>query len=195
MQSTHAIRQSMRQQRLKLAETSQQKAEARLLSHARQCRPLWNTNQIMSYAPFEGEISPRLLVKQLTSASHFLPRIANYRRCRMQIYSANSINTFNRFGIAEPAPVGTPRHPNQLDLILLPLVAFDRAGNRLGMGAGYYDRALQALRHQTSSRPLLIGLAHSFQELDHIAPQPWDIPVDAILTDQEYIPISSALKR
>ncbi len=100
----------------------------------------------------------------------------------------------NRFGISEPRTIATPLYANQLTLILLPLVAFDRSGNRLGMGAGYYDRALQALKHQVGTRPLLIGLAHSFQEVEKIDAQTWDVPLDAILTDLEYIPVSSKLQ-
>ncbi len=82
---------------------------------------------------------------------------------------------------------------NAAQLVLVPLVAFDRNGNRMGMGAGYYDRALQALAHQTGTRPLLVGLAHAFQETTSLQAKPWDVPLDAILTDQECIPISPNL--
>ena len=71
----------------------------------------------------------------------------------------------------------------------MPLVAFDRCGNRIGMGAGYYDRALQSLEYQTSTRPFLLGVAHHFQELESIEARSWDVPLDAILTDQEFIQV------
>ncbi len=107
------------------------------------------------------------------------------------MYTAGASLCVNQYGILEPKRSGAPLPINTLDVILLPLLGFDRKGNRLGMGGGYYDRALKQLGHQLSQRPLLIGVAHSFQELDSINPDPWDIPMNAILTDQEFIPISS----
>jgi len=70
-------------------------------------------------------------------------------------------------------------------------VAFDKNGNRLGMGGGFYDRAL-SFRQQKPfiKRPLLIGVAHSFQESNSINAKKWDIPMDAILTDQKLIKIT-----
>ena len=85
--------------------------------------------------------------------------------------------------------IGTPYNANRFDTIFIPIVAFDRKGARIGMGAGYYDRALASLSHQVSTRPKLIGLAHHFQEQRDLNPEPWDIPLDAILTDREFINI------
>jgi 5-formyltetrahydrofolate cyclo-ligase len=77
------------------------------------------------------------------------------------------------------------------DLILLPLLGFDRMGNRIGQGAGHYDRALEL-------RPtaLRIGMAWSVQEVDTIPADPWDVPLDAIMTEGEWIiPSASRLQR
>ncbi|MDO7653149.1 MAG: 5-formyltetrahydrofolate cyclo-ligase, partial [Porticoccus sp.] len=73
--------------------------------------------------------------------------------------------------------------PLGLDLILLPLVAFDHRGNRLGMGGGFYDRTLARQKNFTR----LIGLAQSCQETDSIAHQPWDITLHAIVTEKTVI--------
>lgn len=67
-------------------------------------------------------------------------------------------------------------------IVLLPLLGFDRAGNRLGQGAGHYDRALALLPDA-----LRIGLAWSVQEFDALPADPWDMPLDAILTEAEWI--------
>jgi len=72
-------------------------------------------------------------------------------------------------------------------LIFLPLVAFDNAGNRLGMGGGYYDRTLawkQRRRYWHGSR--LIGVAYGFQQLERLPVESWDIGLDGILTDRQY---------
>jgi 5-formyltetrahydrofolate cyclo-ligase len=92
----------------------------------------------------------------------------------------------NRFGIPEPLR----RHrwicpTHGLNLIIVPVVGFDRDCNRIGMGAGYYDRSLAFLRARRSwLRPRLVGLAHECQRVDVIEPQPWDVPLDAVVTEQ-----------
>ncbi len=195
MQSKHLLRKSIRCQRRHLSAQEQRNAQQGLVQSARQCQPLWQSNRVLSYVPFEGEASPEALVQKLKPSQLFLPKITNYRQREMRVYAAEACKTLNRFGIAEPKATHSPVAVNKLDLILMPLVAFDRSGNRLGMGAGYYDRALQACQHQTSTRPLLIGVAHGFQEVNRIHPEPWDISLDAILTENEYIPIASKLIR
>jgi 5-formyltetrahydrofolate cyclo-ligase len=79
------------------------------------------------------------------------------------------------------------RLPQQLDAVIVPLLGFDNNGNRLGMGGGYYDRSF-AFRKQRRAwrRPLLIGVAYSFQQVDAIQTEPWDIPLDAVITEQEF---------
>ena len=92
----------------------------------------------------------------------------------------------NRYGIGEPRGARTRVVPvRTLDLIFVPLVAVDAQGWRIGSGAGYYDRCLARLRGpRLWRRPKLIGLAYEFQRIEHVAPQPWDVPVDAVLTER-----------
>jgi 5-formyltetrahydrofolate cyclo-ligase len=92
----------------------------------------------------------------------------------------------NRFGIPEPVvPASEMYRAMEVDLVLLPLVAFDDQGNRLGMGGGFYDTtlAMRAACHRFR-RPRVIGLAHECQRIEHIATEPWDIPLDLIATDR-----------
>ncbi len=97
----------------------------------------------------------------------------------------------NRFGIPEPLThkrVHVP--PWGLDLICMPLVAFDRQGNRLGMGGGFYDRSLAYRRgRQSWHKPRLLGIAHALQEVAELEPRPWDIPLSGVATEAEIIPI------
>ncbi|PZU12522.1 MAG: 5-formyltetrahydrofolate cyclo-ligase [Sphingobium sp.] len=83
------------------------------------------------------------------------------------------------FGTSHPEPGYGPVVP---DVIIAPLVGFDRAMNRLGQGGGYYDRAFARM-----SDALRIGLAWSAQELDAVPADPWDLPLDMILTEVELI--------
>lgn len=92
--------------------------------------------------------------------------------------STKSIFKNNRFGIPEPSSDKNTMVPiAQIDIMLIPLVVFDIFGNRIGMGGGYYDRSLaqQRPRH-------LIGVAYDFQRTSLIIPDPWDIPLQAIVT-------------
>ena len=95
----------------------------------------------------------------------------------------------NRYGIPEPV---WGRHdlirPQALDLILLPLVAFDRHGHRLGMGGGWYDRSLAFRRHRRHwQRPRLAGLAHDFQLVPELPHQPWDVDLDEAFTENRHL--------
>ena len=86
----------------------------------------------------------------------------------------------NRYGIKEP-DIGREHAltPEQIDLIFIPLVVVDQRGTRLGMGAGYYDRTLAHYRS-----PLLVGVAYEFQRQSFIEAQPWDIPLNLVITER-----------
>ena len=88
----------------------------------------------------------------------------------------------------EPTADKPVRAPGRLGTVLVPLVAFDRRGTRLGTGAGFYDRAFAfRLDQPRGSAPVLIGLAYSWQELPAIERRPWDVPLDYIITEREVI--------
>lgn len=86
----------------------------------------------------------------------------------------------NKYGIPEPIEnLKKKIDTNELDIIFMPLVAFDNFGNRLGMGAGYYDKSLKSCKN-----PLLIGVAYEFQKQPLIPSDPWDIKLQMIITDK-----------
>ena len=93
--------------------------------------------------------------------------------------------TKNRYGIAEPVDARALR-ARQLDLLLMPLVGFDDEGYRLGMGGGYYDATLAYMRHRRNWRkPRLVGVAYECQRVDVLPHDPWDMPLDAVLTERQ----------
>jgi 5-formyltetrahydrofolate cyclo-ligase len=153
--------------------------------------PLVRTSRrIAAYLPVNGEMDPLPLMNHLWSLGKtlYLPVLAGFpdRKLWFSAYKPGEPLVSNRFGIPEPARV----HPGRagtvfLDLVLLPLVAFDATGNRLGMGGGYYDRCLAFIKRRHHWRkPRLMGMAYEFQRLAHIDPQPWDVPLDAVATEQ-----------
>jgi len=95
----------------------------------------------------------------------------------------------NRFNILEP--VYSKRsliEPRQLDIVVVPLLAFDSSLNRLGMGAGYYDRsfAFNKRRHHWR-HPRLVGAAYSFQHVNNLHPASWDVPLHCVITEKESV--------
>jgi 5-formyltetrahydrofolate cyclo-ligase len=94
--------------------------------------------------------------------------------------------------VLEPDAFGIPSPPQEAeavlpDLVITPLLAFDRQGRRLGQGGGYYDRALEALRAR--KRVFALGLAYVGQETHGLPDEPHDQRLDAILTESEYIAV------
>lgn len=97
-----------------------------------------------------------------------------------RVASPADLRTGN-YGIREPAP-GLPRvDPAEVDAALVPGLAWDRAGNRLGRGAGYYDRMFA----RPDWRGFRCGIFFAAQEADAIPAEPWDLPLDAVVTERE----------
>ena len=149
-----------------------------------------NSRRIAGYISNENEpnLTPLMELAWSRKQHWHLPIIGlpNINHLWFAPYASGAPLTLNRFGIEEPDIhlYQTPK-PWGLDLILMPLVAFDANGNRLGMGKGYYDRTLKFLRHRCSWRkPRLVGIAYEFQRIDTLPFQPWDIPLDAIVTEK-----------
>lgn len=90
----------------------------------------------------------------------------------------------NRFGILEPQPPGILHKPQHFDLVVVPLLGFDKRGGRLGMGGGFYDRTFFfRLNRKAWHRPLLVGLAFACQEIKRIPRNTWDLRLDYVVTN------------
>ena len=181
-----ALRSSLRQSRRALPRSERVHA-ARAVRRA-VSRLFWlrSGTRIAAYVAADGELDPAPLVATaLARGCHvYLPRIAHFRRARLRLLRAGGVQLENRFGIAEPNS-SDARAASGFDLILVPLVAFDARGARLGMGGGYYDRVLAFRQRRRSwKRPRIVGLAYSFQELDHIEERAHDVRLDAVVTER-----------
>ncbi len=121
-----------------------------------------------------------LAVRKLAAAHNcrvFLPRITSYSERRMRMCAdLGGILLPNRYGIAEP-PATLGVAADNLHILFLPVVGFDLRGNRLGMGAGYYDRYL------AGTQPLMVGLAYECSRVSHLPALPHDVPLDAVVTE------------
>ncbi len=193
--SLKGLRKQLREKRAGLTPIKQQEHAEGLVQQAADISWLENIGTVLSYAPFNGEISPALLIKSINPERTFLPRIVDYQQNLMTFVPCGLNSHTNRFGISEPDYCDDANETSDMtsfDLVLMPMVGFDRQGNRLGMGGGYYDRALAEVKDQPR-KPILLGLAHSTQEVGKIQSRHWDVSVDAILTETEYIAINPNL--
>lgn len=144
--------------------------------------------RIAGYWACDGELDPRPALERAWAANRqvYLPVLAEESLLCFAPYRPGVPLRHNRFQIPEPEVAAAEwLRPAQLDLVLAPLVAFDSTGTRLGMGGGFYDRSFAFLREARNShhRPWLLGLAYEFQKTAGLVRQPWDVPLDAVVTE------------
>lgn len=133
------------------------------------------------YWPLPSEADPRFLYHHLRAGQHlYLPRVVGDRLEFVAWREGNTRWRRAALGMHEPRN-GRRMRPTALDLVVMPLTAFDSAGHRIGMGGGFYDRAF-ALGAALHRRPYLLGLAFPCQHVGPITPAAWDVNPDAIAT-------------
>lgn len=188
--SRPALRRLLRAKRRALSPAAQRQAARDLYRQLAQHPLFRRARHIALYLPNDGEIDPVLLrhEAQRRGKQVYLPLLAHWPRTHMVFQRLERGETLrrNRFRIPEPHPsTARQRKPWALDLLLLPLVGFDDTGGRLGMGGGFYDRALAyRLRHRNWQKPVLLGLAHACQQVDCLPLESWDVPLHATVTDR-----------
>lgn len=185
------LRRQLKKQRRNLSRREQQHAAhqtvARIIRH-----PLFlRAHHIALYIPVRGELDIRALRQYAQRHQRFyLPVLSPLAHQGLAFieWHPHTPFTHNRFGIPEPvfhASACKPAHA--LDLVMTPLLATDKQGNRLGMGGGYYDRTFAFKKRSITKnlrqrRPHLLGVCYPFQQQSELPAQPWDIPLDALAT-------------
>ncbi len=188
------LRRQMRTARRNLTPAQHRHNAHGLLATLRRLTQFRRSRTIALYLASDGEISPEQVIHHCRKMGKqcFLPVLHPVRHNRLWFikYNKSTVLSDNIYGIKEPSLVQAPRRPAwALDLVLLPLVAFDDEGGRLGMGGGYYDRTFafkQGWRKDRGTR--LIGLAHDLQKVDQLKTESWDIPLEGVATEQRFYP-------
>lgn len=183
------LRTQLRAQRRALSAAAQKHAAAALAARVAATRLFRVSRRVAAYIANDGEIDPADVIERIwRMRKHaYLPVLSPLRHDRLWFarVEPGMEYTPNRFGIPEPVVKRSALiRAEELDLILLPLVAFDLAGNRIGMGGGFYDKSLAFLRQRRYLRkPHIVGLAHEFQRVHKLTPDSWDVPLAGIVTD------------
>jgi len=177
------LRQQIRKTRANLTALQQQQAEDSITQQALALIEAQNAQHIALYVSFDGEISTEKLIKTLWAQDKhvYLPVLHPFNPNHLLFlrYLPDTLMLKNKFGIWEPKlNVQNVLPLKELDILFTPLVAFDKQGNRLGMGGGFYDRILQNWRNSSF---IPVGLAHQCQQVEQLPTEVWDVPLHQIL--------------
>jgi len=177
------LRQRYRAARGRLSRAQRQAHTPALNRHLLEAEPVRAAARIGAYLAFDGEPDLRFSMTQLhrRGVTVAVPVVEGAQAPAMRFapwHPATPLDA-NRFGISEPT-IETSLEPAELDLLLIPLVAFDLTGGRLGMGGGYYDRLLSGFTEQ----PLRVGVGWSLQEHEQLPLERWDVSLHAVVTEQ-----------
>lgn len=178
----------MRKARRKLSAPLREEAAIRCAMLACDLPEVRQARCIAAYLAHRGEMSCEPLIDwALGRGANVLLPVVTGRLMRFAPYVPGETLVLNRWGIAEPE--WRPRSwvsARRPGVVFLPLTAFDARGNRLGQGGGYYDRSFAFRNHAEHwRRPLLVGLAYEFQQVGALQAKPTDVPLDAVITEQQ----------
>jgi 5-formyltetrahydrofolate cyclo-ligase len=196
---TDATRRLIRSRRDEIDVNAQAIAAEQLTDRIISSSVYQNSQHIAVYWAVGGEISMQPLIRRAWQDGKqcYLP-VIRHQSLVFVPYFENAVMAKNVFGIPEPKACENTLAAEELDLVLAPLVAFDRQCHRIGMGGGYYDRTFAFLNVQKESRslasvaggernnlsrPFLMGVSHGCQQVDVIHPESWDVALDGVFTD------------
>jgi 5-formyltetrahydrofolate cyclo-ligase len=185
------LRTELREKRAAIPASDRIAASTALLAHLEAIPEFLTDTHVAGYWAVAGELPLAAIIGGLRGRGqvYHLPVVDEQKRLRFAPWWPGMDVAPNRFGIPEPTDATKPHlAPDAMDVVLVPLLGFDRHGHRLGFGGGYYDRAFAYLRDlERPGKPLLVGVGYALQEIDRIEPRDWDVPLDYVATERELI--------
>lgn len=174
-----ALRHSLRNWRNSLT-TLQRRKAARLIGMRLRTHPLWRRTRVVAvYAPIRGEAEPQVALMREPSKTLVYPRM--YPNGRLKFFKPRSF-VRNRLGVRQPRGRAVPLH--RMDMLLVPMLAFDNTGSRVGWGGGFYDKTL-AQPHRAAR----VGVAYAGQEVARIETKPHDVKMQWVVTQRQLLRI------
>ena len=193
------LRNQARQKRRALDPRQRSDASERICQRIAASKSFRNARRIALYLPMDGEVDCLPLLETALGAGKqiFLPQLPGRYPRAMNFALMDAQTTL------EPGPLGTIQpargsriavSAREMDLVITPLAAFDPLGNRIGMGAGYYDRTFSFLAHRKHwISPRLIGVAFECQKFPSVPIDRWDVPLWSIVTEDGSYPHSKII--
>lgn len=183
------LRKSIREKRKAISESQQQTFAHQAAKTAMRWLETFDPKKIALYLTNDGELDTQPLINELWKMEKavYVPVLHPFHSGYLIFLEYSSVTPMvkNQYGIFEPKLNVSKLIPvSQLDVIFTPLVAFDRLGNRMGMGGGYYDRSLAHL-YDGAGSPEIVGFAHECQRVERLPVETWDIPLSKIITPEK----------
>jgi 5-formyltetrahydrofolate cyclo-ligase len=141
--------------------------------------------EIMIYVSKDPEVETQGIIADLLAAGkRVIVPIIERETCTLRLSYLNDLSVLVPSTFSVPEPIGheIPARPADVEVVVVPMLAYDQNGNRLGYGAGYYDRFLERYPH-----PVKIGIAYACQEVAHLPAEPNDVTMDYIVTETAVI--------
>ena len=194
----NTLRKQLRQQRRAVTPNQQQQAQQAVLQRLIRLPKFQYAKKVGVYLDAFGEIHTQRIIEYcfVQGKQVYLPMICNMNQQLVWVEISRHQYIKKRFshhplGMKEPM-ASRGKHVSHLDLLIMPLLACDKYGTRIGMGGGYYDRTLAS----APQRPYRLGIAHDFQLIHANLPRKnWDQPLDALLTPECFLQFKRNLKR
>ena len=186
--STDKLRQSNRARRAQLSRSDLEQATEALSKRVCGLSEYQNAERIAVYFAVNGEIGLGPVIDHALAQGKqvYLPNLDKISLRFSPYFHAQKMR-INRFKLPEPdVDDDEMLAPEDLDLVLAPLVVFDPQRNRIGMGGGFYDRSFSFRKNPENKRPVFIGVAHDFQKVAQLEPELWDVRLDRVVTDQSF---------
>ena len=178
------LREQLRRRRAQLPPRERLQAAQQAASHLMKTRWLVQARHVAVYLAAGSELDTLVLIERLWRAGKqvYVPRVRLGGHLTFHTYTPCTPLRASAHGIEEPAGATARRRVRSMDVVIVPLTAFDARGNRLGSGGGYYDRTLAVRR--AGSRPRLLGYAYAMQEVPTLPAEYWDVRLDAVITEK-----------
>jgi len=146
--------------------------------------------KIFIYISYDSEINTKVIINRALKDKKkiYVPR-TEFKTRHMDAVEITTLDNLveSKYGILEPKTEEPHIDPNEVDLIVVPGVAFDRNGGRMGYGAGFYDRYFKKINKENIDKIVKLALAYELQILDKVPMNAQDVPVDYIITENEFI--------
>lgn len=176
------LRREFRRRRAAHSRAERRRAAERAATRLARCRWFRQARHVALYLPYGSELdtAPLRALCEHQGQRLYVPVIRDGGQLRFARLAPGTRLRGNRYGIAEPS-ARRLRRPGSLDVVIVPLTAFDRHGYRLGTGGGYYDRSFAQRRGR---RPKLVGYAFATQQAEALPHETWDVRLDAVVTER-----------